>query len=161
MKKHIILFAALLLLLGQYSFAQSKSVDAMYQKYKGNENFFHLDIGGSFMNFAKGLNIQLDHGKQEAIANSMERLKMFKLPVSAQTANTEYNTLRKGLEKERFDLTLEMQEKKNGIQVFTKGDKIISDIVVLVRDDKNEVMVLELFGKFDSETIADIGKVSR
>ncbi|WP_009033038.1 DUF4252 domain-containing protein [Indibacter alkaliphilus] len=161
MKKYIILFTALLLLVGQYSFAQSKSVDAMYQKYKGNENFIHLDIGGSFMNFARGFNIQLDHGKQEAIANSMERLKMYKLPVNSETAKKEYNELKKGLEKENFDLTLEMQEKKNGIQVYTKGNKIISDIVVLVRDDKNELIVLELLGKFEAEALTDIGNITK
>lgn len=154
-------FAVLLLVISSSAFSQSKSVDVLYQKYKGNENFFHLDIGGSFMNFAKGLNIQLDNGHQEAIANSMERMKMFKLPVDAKIAKTELLALQRSLEKERFDLTMEMHEKKNGISIYTKGTSKISDIVVLVKDDKGEVMIFELLGNFDSKLISEVGKTSK
>jgi hypothetical protein len=159
MKKLIL--AILFLGISFASFSQSKSVDGLYQKYKSNEDFFHLDIGGSFMNFAKGMNIKLDEGKTEALANSMERLKMFKLPVNSQTAKSEFSSLQKSLEREKFDLLMEMSEKKNGVLVYTKGDRRISDIVVLINDNSGDFMIIELLGDFDSKAVADAGKSIR
>lgn len=156
MKRSIL--AILFIGISMTAFSQSKSVDALYQKYKSDQDFFHLDIGGSFMNFAKGMNLKLDEGKTQALANSMERLKMFKLPVNAQTAKSELSSLQKSLERERFDLLMEMSEKKNGVLVYTKGDKRISDIVVLINDNSGDFMVIELLGDFDSKTVADAGK---
>lgn len=156
MKK--ITFVVLLLVISSSVFSQSKSVDGLYQKYKSDQDFFHLDIGGSFMNFAKGMNIKLDEGKTQALANSMERLKMFKLPVNAQTAKSEFSSLQKSLEREKFDLLMEMSEKKNGVMVYTKGDKRISDIVVLINDNSGDFMIIELLGDFDSKAVADAGK---
>lgn len=161
MKKQLFIITAMLLFFANSSFAQSKSVEALYQKYKSNENFFHFDVGGSFMNFAKGFNIQLQDGHKEAIANSMERLKMFKLPVNSQIAKSEFKALQKGLEKERFDLTMELHEKRNGISIYTKGQSKISDIVVLVQDDEGEVMVFELQGNFDSKMLSEVTKSSK
>jgi hypothetical protein len=159
MKKLIL--AILFLGISFAAFSQSKSVDALYQKYKSEQDFFHLDIGGSFMNFAKGMNIKLDEGKTEALANSMERLKMFKLPVNSQTAKSEFSSLQKSLEREKFDLLMEMSEKKNGVLVYTKGDRRISDIVVLINDNSGDFMIIELLGDFDSKAVAEAGKSIR
>jgi hypothetical protein len=159
MKK--ITFVVLLLVISSSVFSQSKSVDALYQKYKSEQDFFHLDIGGSFMNFAKGMNIKLDEGKTEALASSMERLKMFKLPVNSQTAKSEFSALQKSLEREKFELKMEMSEKKSGVLVYTKGNKRINDIVVMVSDNSGDFMVIELQGDFDAKTVADAGKSIR
>jgi hypothetical protein len=157
MKKHFILIAASLMLFAQSSFAQSKSVEALYQKHKSNPDFFHLDLGGSFMNFAKSMNVKLDNGQAEAISNSMERLKMFKLPVDAQMASTEFKALQKGLERERFELMMEATEKKSSFLIYTKGSRRISDVVVMVKDTNGEMLVFELKGDFDSKTLAEVG----
>jgi hypothetical protein len=159
MKK--ITFVVLLLVISSSVFSQSKSVDALYQKYKSEQDFFHLDIGGSFMNFAKGMNIKLDEGKTEALASSMERLKMFKLPVNSQTAKSEFSALQKSLEREKFELMMEMSEKKSGVLVYTKGNKRINDIVVMVSDNSGDFMVIELQGDFDAKAVADAGKSIR
>ncbi len=156
MKK--IAFTVLLLVISSSVFSQSKSVETLFQKYKHEQTLFHLDVGGSFMNFAKGMNLKLDAGNTEAIANSMERLKLFKLPVNAATAKSDITTLKKGLEKERFELMMEASEKNNEISIYTKGARRIQDIVVLVRDNSGEFIVLELQGDFDSQTLADAGK---
>lgn len=157
MKKHLILIAASLMLFAQSSFGQSKSVEALYQKHKSNPDFFHLDLGGSFMNFAKSMNVKLDNGQAEAISNSMERLKMFKLPGDAQMASTEFKALQKGLERERFELMMEATEKKSSFLIFTKGSRRISDVVVLVKDDNGEMLVIEMKGDFDAKTLAEVG----
>lgn len=157
MKKYFLLSATLLVMIAHGSFAQSKSVDALFQKYKAHENFFHMDLGGSFMNFAKGLNLQLDSNQKETLVNSMERMKMFKLPVTGAKVNEEYNSLLKGLKKENFEVFLEAHEKKNGVLIYTKGGKTITDVVVLVKDEKQELMVFELLGSFDSKLLSDIG----
>ncbi|HAH39093.1 MAG TPA: DUF4252 domain-containing protein, partial [Algoriphagus sp.] len=40
--------------------AQSKSVAALKEKYKGHEDFFNMELGGNFLNFAEGFKIDID-----------------------------------------------------------------------------------------------------
>jgi hypothetical protein len=156
MKKHLILLLILGLLIVQSSFAQSKSVANMYQKYQSNPDFFHLDLGGNFMNFAKGMNIELNDEGANLLSNSVERIKMFRLPSS--NASNEFRALVKGLEKENFELMMEAGKRTSNIQVFTKGSNRIKDVVVLVAGDSGEHMVFELVGDFDSASLASLSK---
>ena len=49
--------------------AQSKSVNALYEKYKSNDDFFHLELGGNFMNFAEGFKIDIDKNDMATVQN--------------------------------------------------------------------------------------------
>jgi hypothetical protein len=151
----------LFFILSTVAFSQSKSVEALYQKHKSNPDFFHMDLGGNFMNFAKGMNIELDEEKTFDLANSLEKIKFFKLPIDSQSANAEFRMLQKSLEREKFDLMLEMSEKQSGVVVYTKGNSRINDIVVLINDKSGDFLVVELQGNFDSKAVAEAGKSIR
>jgi len=138
--------------------AQSKSVDALYQKYKANDDFFHMDIGGNFMNFAEGFHVKLDEAKVEGIIKSLERVKLFKLPENSTVSQAEFKILHKALQREKYELMMEANDKGNGVLIFTKGDRMISDVVVLLNDKEGDLMVLELLGNFDSKALAEAGK---
>jgi hypothetical protein len=138
--------------------AQSKSVEALYQKYKANDDFFHMDIGGNFMNFAEGFNVKLDEAKMEGIIKSLERVKLFKLPENDSVSKTEFKTLHKALEREKYELMMEANDKGSGVLIFTKGDRTISDVVVLLNDKEGDLMVVELLGSFDSKALSEAGK---
>ncbi len=157
MKKHIIIFAAMLLLFANNSFAQSKSVEALYQKHKSNPDFFHLDLGGNFMNFAKGFNINLSEDQSSLLTKSLERMKFYKLPKQA-SSKSEFQVLQKSLEKEKFELMMEVSEKSNNVIIYTKGGSKISDIILLINDKDSDFIVLELQGDFDSKMLSDVGK---
>lgn len=157
MKKHIIIFAAMLLLFANNIFAQSKSVDALYQKHKGNPDFFHMDLGGNFMNFAKGFDIKLDEEQSSLLTKSLEKVKLFKLPAQS-SSKAEFIGLRKGLEKEKFELMMEVSEKNNNVMIYTKGNSKISDIVLMVNDKNSDFIIIELKGDFDSKMLSDVGK---
>ncbi|PSL04400.1 DUF4252 domain-containing protein [Cecembia rubra] len=147
-----------ILMLNHQLFAQSKSVENLYQKYKGNPDFFHFDLGGSFLNFAKSMDVKLDQGKAESLASSMERMKLFKLPTEGQAAHAEFQALKRALEKERYELMMEASERKSSFMVYTKGTRRIQDVVVLVKEESGGFLVLEFQGDFDAKTLADIGK---
>jgi hypothetical protein len=147
-----------ILMLHHQLFAQSKSVESLYQKHKGNPEFFHLDIGGSFLNFAKSMNVKLDEEKAESLASSMERMKLFRLPAEVQSANTEFQAMKKSLEKERFDLMMEASERKRSFLVYTKGTRRIQDVVLLIKEESGGFLVLEFQGDFNAKTLEDIGK---
>lgn len=134
--------------------AQSNSVAALKEKYKGNDDFFHLELGGNFMNFAEGFKLDIDEDDMATVAKSVEKLNFFTLPES--TANySEFKALQKGLEKERYELLMEAMEGKGGVMVYSKGASIISDLVILVGDEKEgDLMVIELKGKFTQEALA-------
>lgn len=135
--------------------AQSKTVQALYEKYKSDDDFFHLELGGNFMNFADGFKIDIDEDDMATVAKSIEKLNFFSLPDNTAMSRTDYKTLQKGLEKERYDLLMEASEgKKGAVMVYSKGAKKISDIVVLVESDEGKLIVVELKGTFDQETIA-------
>ncbi|NVJ85005.1 MAG: DUF4252 domain-containing protein [Algoriphagus sp.] len=140
--------------------AQSKSVKALYEKYRGEEDFFHMELGGNFMNFAEGFKIDLDEDDMATVAKSIEKLNFFKLPENADRSGDEYKTLKKGLEKERYELLMEMSD-EGEIVIYSKGGKTISDLVVLVGGDEGDLMVVELKGSFAQELVAEAMKHSK
>lgn len=140
--------------------AQSKSVQALYEKYKGEEDFFHMELGGNFMNFAEGFKIDLNEDDMATVAKSIEKLNFFKLPENADQSGAEYKALKKGLEKERYELLMEMAD-EGEIRVYSKGNKTISDLVVLVEGDAGDLMVVELKGSFAQELLAEAMKQGR
>ncbi len=139
-------------------FSQSKSVAALYQKYKSHQDFFHLDLGGNFMNLAESFNVKLGDGQGESISQSLEKIIMYKIPVKGEAAGVEYLNMRKGLEKERFDVLMEAGKSKSGVILYGKGGSRIKDVVLLVRDDKEELMVFEMIGDFDPKLLSEFGK---
>lgn len=134
--------------------AQSNSVAALKEKYKGNDDFFHLELGGNFMNFAEGFKIDIDEDDLATVAKSVEKLNFFTLPENSSNI-AEFKSLQKGLEKERYELLMEAAEGKGGVVVYSKGANIISDLVILVGDEKEgDLLVIELKGKFTQEALA-------
>lgn len=157
MKKSILI----LLMMGitYLSYSQSKSVETLYNKYKSDKDFFHMDLAGNFLSFAEGMNLQLDDDQMGAITKSVERVKMFKLPVSGTAARADFRTLQKGLEREHFEVMMELSEKNSGIVMYSKGGNKIKDIVLLISGEGNDDhMVIALEGEFDAKTIADAGR---
>lgn len=134
--------------------AQSNSVAALKDKYKTNDDFFHLELGGNFMNFAEGFKLDIDEDDMATVAKSVEKLNFFTLPEGSANI-AEFKSLQKGLEKERYELLMEASEGKGGVLVYSKGASIISDLVILVGDEKEgDLMVIELKGKFTQEALA-------
>ncbi|RIW16272.1 DUF4252 domain-containing protein [Algoriphagus lacus] len=134
--------------------AQSKSVATLKQKYEANEDFFNLELGGNFLDFAEGFNIDIDEDELETVAKSIEKLNFFTIPEDADSY-AEFKALQKGLEKERYDLLMEASEGKGGVMVYSKGSLVISDLVILVGDEEEgDLMVVELKGKFAQEAVA-------
>ena len=140
--------------------AQSKSVDALYNKYKSDKNFFHIDLAGNFLNFAQGMNLTFDEANLEAITQSVERVKLFKLPVDGHAAKADFGILQKGLEKEKFEIMMELNEKSNEVTMYSKGGNKIKDIVLLI-SGLEEHMVIALEGEFDAKRIAQAGQKVR
>jgi hypothetical protein len=155
--KNLIL-TTLLALLFLPAFGQSKSVEALYQKHKSSQDFFHMDLGGNFLSFAEGFNVKMDKSKTESLVKTLDRVKLFKVPHNLNFGNADYKSLTKSLERENYDLLIETSDKSNNILVYTKGNKSISDVVVLLNDKGGDLMVVELLGKFDAKTLADAGK---
>ncbi len=134
--------------------AQSKSVASLKDRYKTDDDFFHLELGGSFMNFAEGFKLDINEDDLATVAKSIEKLNFFTLPASSNNV-AELKTLQRALEKERYELLMEATEGKGGVSVYSKGAKIISDLVILVGDDQEgDLMVIELKGKFTQESLA-------
>lgn len=151
MKKLILTLSLFALVFGVY--AQSKSIAALKDKYKSNDNFFHMELGGNFMNFAEGFKIDWDKNDMATVAKSVERLNFFTLPEGAQ-AMAEYKGLQKGLARENYDLLMEAAEGKSGVMVYGKGSRNFSDLVILVGDEKEgDLIVVELKGTFTQEML--------
>lgn len=137
--------------------AQSKSVSALYEKYKGDDDFFHLDLSGSFFDFAEGFDIDFDEEGLKAITKSVEKMKLFKLPVGEEIAKKDFRSLQKGLQKERYDLMMEVTEKESEMAFYAKGGDVISDLVLLIGGGQGQgCLVVELEGTFESRAIAKV-----
>lgn len=133
--------------------AQSKSIAALKEKYKGNEDFFQMELGGNFLSFAEGFKIDIDKADMATVAKSIEKLNFFTLPDDTKV-NSEFYALQKGLQRENYDLLMEAAEGKSGLMIYSKGSRTISDLVILVGDDKDGgMMVVELKGTFTQELL--------
>jgi hypothetical protein len=152
MKKLLLTFAFLAAVL--VAQAQSKSIASLKDKYRGNDDFFHLELGGNFMNFAEGFKLDIDEDDLVTVAKSVEKLNFFTLPEGPGNI-AEFKSLQKALEKERYELLMESSEGKGGVLIYSKGANIISDLVILVGDEKEgDLLVVELKGKFTQESLA-------
>jgi hypothetical protein len=152
MKKLILIFSLSAIVFGAN--AQSKSVAALKDKYKSNDDFFQLELGGNFMNFAEGFKIDIDKDDMATVAKSVEKLNFFTLP-DGSDGYAEFKALQKGLDRERYDLLMETSEGKSGVLIYSKGATMISDLVILVGDQKEgDLIVIELKGKFTQEALA-------
>lgn len=152
MKKLILTLMLFAVVLGVQ--AQSKSIAALKEKYKSHDDFFQLELVGNFMNFADGFKINMDKNDMATVAKSVEKLNFFTLPEGAQ-AITEYKSLQKGLERENYDLLMEAAEGKSGVLIYGKGARTLSDLVILVGDEKEgDLVVVELKGSFTQEMLA-------
>ena len=68
---------------------------------------------------------------------------------------TEYKSLQKSLAKENYDLLMEAAEGKSGVMIFGKGARTLSDLVILVGDEKDGgLIVVELKGSFTQEMLS-------
>ncbi len=153
MKKLILTLSLFALIFGVQ--AQSKSVQALYEKYKGEEDFFHIELGGNFLSFAEGFKIDIDKDDMATVAKSLEKLNFFTLPDNIDASGAEFKALQKGLEKERYELLMEASEgKKGGMLVYSKGGNTISDLVVMIAGEEGDLIVVEMKGKFDQELVA-------
>ena len=140
-------------------FGQSKSVDRLYNLYKGENSFFHLDLAGNFLDFAKGWDFDIEEANLSAITESIDRVKLFKLPVSGDRARSDFKKLAQGLERENYELMMEAEEKDSGISIYTLGQTSMRGLVLLLRSNEDaEYMVIELEGKFDKKALAKVGK---
>jgi hypothetical protein len=152
MKKLILTLTLFALVFGVQ--AQSKSIAALKDKYKNNDDFFHMELGGNFMNFANGFKVNMDKNDMATVAKSVEKLNFFTLPEGTR-AIAEYKTLQKGLERENYDLLMEAAEGKSGVMIYGKGSRTLSDLVILVGDQKKgDLIVVELKGSFTQEMLA-------
>ena len=152
MKKLILTLMLFAVVLGVQ--AQSKSIATLKEKYKSHDDFFQMELGGNFMNFAEGFKINMDKNDMATVAKSVEKLNFFTLPEGAQ-AITEYKSLQKGLERENYDLLMEAAEGKSGVLIYGKGARALSDLVILVGDEKEgDLVVVELKGSFTQEMLA-------
>ena len=139
--------------------AQSKSVDQLYRQYKGQENFFHLDLAGNFLDFAKGWNLEIEEANLDAITESIERVKFFKLPVGGTQALADFRKLSKGLGRERYELMMDATDKDSGLSIYSKGKDAVDGLVLMIRSDNDkQFMVIELEGRFDQKALAKVGK---
>lgn len=153
------LFLSMFFCLPLSLFGQSKSVDRLYNQYKGEESFFHLDLAGNFLDFAKGWDIDIEEANLSTITESIDRVKLFKLPVSGNQARADFRKLAQGLQRENYELMMEAEEKDSGVSIYSLGQSSLRGLVLLIRSNEDaEYMVIELEGKFDQKAMAKVGK---
>ncbi|SHM64571.1 protein of unknown function [Cyclobacterium lianum] len=140
-------------------FGQSKSVDRLYQQYKDNDAFFHLDLAGNFLDFAKGWDIDIEEANLSAITESIDRVKLFKLPVNGDQARSDFKKLSQGLRRENYELMMEAEEKDSGVSIYSLGERSMKGLVLLIHSGPDsDYMVIELEGQFDQKALAKVGK---
>lgn len=158
MKKFILSICLLMLVVAVQ--AQSKTVASLVQKFKGEKESFHLELGGNFMNFADGFNLRLDEKELETVIKSIQKINFLTISENLAQNRIEFKSLKNGLERERYELLVEAVEGKDGVMIYSKGGQSISDLVVVVSGSEGDLMVAELKGSFDDKLVSRAIKAS-
>lgn len=151
MKKFILSICLLMLVVAVQ--AQSKTVASLVQKYKGEKESFHLELGGNFMNFADGFDLKLDENELETVVKSIQKINFITLSEKHWQNGIEFKSLKNGLERERYELLLEAVEGKDGVMIYSKGGQSISDLVVVVSGTEGDLIVAEFKGSFEEKLV--------
>jgi hypothetical protein len=133
--------------------AQSKTVTSLVQKYKGEKEAFHLELGGNFMNFADGFDLKLDENELETVVKSIQKINFIALSEKHWQNGIEFKSLKNGLEREHYELLLEAVEGKDGVMIYGKGAQSISDLVVVVSGSEGDLTVAEFKGSFEEKLV--------
>jgi hypothetical protein len=134
--------------------AQSKTVASLVQKYKGEKEAFHLELGGNFMNFADGFDLKLDENELETVVKSIQKINFIALSEKHWQNGIEFKSLKNGLEREHYELLLEAVEGKDGVMIYGKGAQSISDLVVVVSGSEGDLTVAEFKGSFEEKLVS-------
>jgi hypothetical protein len=134
--------------------AQSKTVASLVQKYKGEKEAFHLELGGNFMNFADGFDLKLDENELETVVKSIQKINFIALSEKHWQNGIEFKSLKNGLEREHYELILEAVEGKDGVMIYGKGAQSISDLVVVVSGSEGDLTVAEFKGSFEEKLVS-------
>jgi len=154
MKEKLILTVGVVMI-SFMTFAQSKSVAMLTQKYKDIEKVVNFQMNGNIGNFnTDGF---LNNQQKESLVKSISGFKFLQIP-KEDLKSSDILALQKGLEKEKYEMIMEVFEKKNQVKVFSKGDQIIKDLIVTVKDSKDSFIIVELNGNFDPKIVNQIAK---
>ena len=148
-----LLLSSCLLMLALSVQAQSKTVTSLVQKYKGEKEAFHLELGGNFMNFADGFDLKLDENELETVVKSIQKINFIALSEKHWQNGIEFKSLKNGLEREHYELLLEAVEGKDGVMIYGKGAQSISDLVVVVSGSEGDLTVAEFKGSFEEKLV--------
>jgi hypothetical protein len=154
----------LLLMAPVMLFAQTHSIDKIYEKYAGKEGFTSINISSEMFRLAASLSASADPENAEDMNEILAQLKGMKILVYNQ-AKESINAaelkreIQKTISSIDFSELMTVEETDSKVRFLTKsgpGGKISE--MIMVAEDGNEIVVMSFTGLIDLETI---GKISR
>lgn len=153
MKNIILLFV---MLLPALSMAQSRAVDQLKERFKGNEEVTSLSFSGNFLNMASWFTS--DNEEDEAVKDlikGIDRMNILTIPIGGNgIPKKEVKDLRKDISKEDFEDLMVIRDGNDRINVMIKEkDGIISHLLMLINDDQ-DLTILDFSGHISMDDVA-------
>lgn len=162
MKKTQIIIT-LFLLLPMLSFSQTSSIDKLYEKYAGKDNFTSINISAEMFKLAAGLSQNLENEDAKELNDLVNQINGMKILIfqdsPGQTKINFMDELNKSVNFKDFAELMSVQEKNGVVRFLTKkGDGGKISEMLMIAEDGSEVVVMSFTGSIELETIGKMAK---
>jgi hypothetical protein len=161
--KRIKMFIAIAMFLPLMSFSQSSSIDKLYEKYAGKDYFTSINISSDMFKLVAGLSQNLEDEDAKELNNMVNQINGMKILIfedSLRQSKIDFmDELNKSVNFKDFAELMRVEEKDGTVKFLTKkGDKGIITEMLMIAEDKGEVVVMSFTGSIDLETIGKMAK---
>lgn len=149
------LFILILIAAPLFAQSQSKSLEALIDRYKDLPNSFNMNFGGSFLGMSNWIMNEEDDKEVKELIKSINNMHLFTLPIGE--GGVERKTLaklRKDMGKESYEDLMAIRDGEDHINMLVKEKNgIISSLVMLI-ESQEELTILDFSGAIDMKNLA-------
>lgn len=143
--------------------AQTSSIDKLYEKYAGKDNFTSINISAEMFKLAAGISKNIDDPdakEMNDIVNQINGMKILIFSDSLKSSNIDFmSEINKTVNFKDFAELMTVEEKNGRVRFLTKkGDSGKISEMLMVAQDKGEVVVMSFTGNIELETIGKLAK---
>lgn len=161
--KKIQMLIAIVLMLPLLGFAQTSSIDKLYEKYAGKDYFTSINISSDMFKLVAGISQNMEDEDAKEINNMVNQINGMKILIfedSLRQSKINFmDELNKSVNFKNFAELMRVEEKDGTVRFLTKkGDNGVISEMLMIAEDNGEVVVMSFTGSIDLETIGKMAK---
>jgi len=145
------------------SIAQTSSIDKLYEKYAGKDNFTSINISSEMFKLAAGISQNMDDPDAKELNNIVNQINGMKILIFSDSLNKSkidfMSEINKTVNMKDFSELMTVEEKDGRVKFLTKkGEQGKISEMLMIAQDQGEVVVMSFTGLIELSTIGKLAK---